>query len=531
VERAAILAEATTVPKVEAERAEQRAEQREWTAADIAAARSQLRVHRFDRPGDALEERWRQALADAARQRLSDFWIVYTFTTATHAGDLMISDTRDGSSEWSNGRLSVQGPPLTDLFGPLAVPLEGGKLAVLLHYGAARADAVDRAGYRTAQLGFDFGRTPVFWLGDAPESQSFERVQTLFGQARTEEIQVLLIELASVHSNTDLVAPFLTRLVDTKWPAAIRREAAEGFDHHHDPRSVEVLLRVARTDPDSSVRTEAAETIGEVQTPQSIPALNELVSQSADPAVRREAAEAFADQPADRAMPAIERVIATSQDDEVLAEIIEALGDLGEPGALTLLVQTANTHPNRRAQQEAVETLGDVDDPGVVEALTRIAWDHPVAAIQQEAIETLGDRQDEAAAMTALERLAREHPREEVQVEAIDTIGGLEGHSLHPAVLDLALSGRTPRIRREALDAIGEAVADIDDAQALDRAQQVIERAIFDDPDPAVRVDALDALDELPADRALRALRDIIERHPDARVRREAQEHVRERQQ
>ncbi len=62
--------------------------------------------------------------------------------------------------------------------------LEGGNLAVLLHYRGARADAIDRAGYRSVQLGFDFGRTPVFWLGDAPEAQSFERVQSLFGQAR-----------------------------------------------------------------------------------------------------------------------------------------------------------------------------------------------------------------------------------------------------------------------------------------------------------------------------------------------------------
>ena len=221
------------------------------------------------------------------------------------------------------------------------MPLEGGNLAVLLHYRGARADAIDRAGYRSVQLGFDFGRTPVFWLGDAPESQSFERVQSLFGQARTEKIQVLLIELASLHSNTDVVAPFLARLVDPSWPPAIRREAAEGFDHHHDPRSVEILLRVARTDPDSSVRAEAAETIGEVQTPQSIPALTDLVSQSTDPEVRREAAEAFADQPAERALPAIERVIATSEHDDVLSEAVEALGELGDPAALALLLQTA----------------------------------------------------------------------------------------------------------------------------------------------------------------------------------------------
>ena len=179
----------------------------------------------------------------------------------------MLSDTRDGAFVSSNGRLITEGPPLTDLINPSAVQLEGGNLAVLLHYRGARADAIDRASYRSVQLGFDFGRTPVFWLGDAPESHSFERVQSLFGLARDRKIQVFLIELASLHANSNVVIPFLTRLVEPSWPPEIRSEAAEGFDHHHDPRSVEVLLRVARTDTDSGVRAEAAETIGEVQTP------------------------------------------------------------------------------------------------------------------------------------------------------------------------------------------------------------------------------------------------------------------------
>jgi HEAT repeat protein/beta-lactamase regulating signal transducer with metallopeptidase domain len=509
---------------------EQRVAQQQWTPAEITAARAQVRDYRTARAGGTLEDRWRQALEDAAKQSLTDFWIVYTFTTPTHGDEVMLSDTRDGSFVSSNGRLVTDGPPLTALLNPSAIPLEGGSVAVLLHYRGARADAVDRAGYRSVQLGFDFGRTPVLWLGDAPESESFARVQNLFGQARTEKIQLLLIELASLYSNTDVVAPFLSRLLDRSWPVAIRREAAEGFDHHHDPRSVEILLRVARTDPDSSVRAEAAETIGEVQTPQSIPALTDLVRESPDPAVRHEAAEGFAEQPAAGALPAIEAVIATSDDEGVLGEVIEALGELGDPAALPMLVQTANTHRNPRAQREAVETLGDIAEAGVVDALTKIAWEHRDVTIQREAVQTLGDRSDDAGSMPALERIAREHDREEVQVEALETIADGSERSLHPVVLELAVSGRSARIRREAVDAIAESVRKIGDPQLLDRAQAVIERAIFEDADPAVRVDALDALEELPDERALRTLRDIIARHPDGRVRREAEEQMRKRQ-
>ena len=387
---------------------------RVWSASELAQARARLRVHRAPRPSDPLAERWRWALGDARRQGIGDFWIVYRFDTPTHAQDLMMSDTREGTFVSTSGRLITQGPPLADLLDDAG---DSGNVTVLIHYGSARADAIDRGGYRSTRLGFEFGRTPVFWLGGAPEDQSFERVQELFGQARNERIQELLIELASLHPTTDLVLPFLTRLVDPANPTAIRREAAEGFNHHHDPRSVEILMRVAGTDTVSEVRAEAAETIGEVQTPQSIPALTDLATNAADRAVRREAAEAFEDQPPALALPAIEALMATSDDNEVLGEAIEALGELADSRVMALLVQTATGHPNQTAQREAVETLGDVESPDAVAALVRIVWEHKDVRIQREAVETLADRR-EGDAMKELARIARDHPDADVREEA-----------------------------------------------------------------------------------------------------------------
>jgi HEAT repeat protein/beta-lactamase regulating signal transducer with metallopeptidase domain len=462
------------------------------TAAEIAAAQANLRVYRPTASTGSLEDRWRWALADARRQGLSRFWIAYSFETPVHAEDLVMSDSNGNSWVSSGGRIDTGGPPLIDVLRD-----GGGNIVVLLHYRGTGDNDIDRAVYRSARLGFDFERTPLFWLGYADESQSFTRVRGLFERARAAKMQRLLLELASMHGNSNAVIPFLTRLVDLSQPSAIRHEAAEGFGHHHDPRSIEVLSRVARTDPLSEVRAEAAETIGEVQTPQSIPALTDLVNDSDDPDVRREAAEAFAEQPAAQALPALERVIATSGDDDVVGEAIEALGELEGVGVLNVLVQIVNTHPRRPAQLEAVETIGDTEDPG---------------------------------AMDALARIAREHPDEEIVSEAIETLTDLAGEALHPQILALAAAGKTPRVRRDALEAIGDAVSESGNVQVLDRAEQVLERAIFDDPDSSVRMGALDALEKLPRERELRILRQVIDRHPDSRVRREAVDHLRERQ-
>jgi HEAT repeat protein len=181
------------------------------------------------------------------------------------------------------------------------------------------------------------------------------------------------------------------------------------------------------------------------------------------------------------------------------------------------------------AQQEAVETIGDLDASGTVDALISIAWEHQTVDVQREAVETLGDRRDDRAALAAIERIAREHDREEVQAEALETLA--DSHEpLHPILLELALSGRSTGIRREAVEAIGEAVTKVGDAQLIDRAQTVIERAVFEDPDRSVQMEALEALEDFPSARAISILRDVIARHPDPRVRREAEEQVRERQ-
>jgi HEAT repeat protein/beta-lactamase regulating signal transducer with metallopeptidase domain len=465
-----------------------------WPAAEIARAQANLRVFRPDRPGDSLDDRWRWALADARRQRFSEFWIAYSFETPVHAQDHVMSDSDGNSFVSSDGRIEASGPPLIDVLRD-----GGGNIVVLLHYRGTGDGAIDRAAYRSAKLGFDFERAPLFWLGYADESQSFNHVRGLFERVRTKDIQHLLIDVASMHGNSNLVIPFLTQLVDASQPSDIRNEAAEGFGHHHDPRSVEILLRVARTDPLSDVRAEAAETIGEVQTPQAIAALTGLVNDSDDPAVRREAAEAFGDQPADQALPALERVISTISDDEAL--------------------------------NEAVEALGDIDDSRALDVLMRIIWEHNSEQVQREAVETIGDREEDAGAMAALERILRDHSSEAVQAEAIETLTDISKQAIHPQILELAASGKSPRIRREAIDAIADAVGESSDAQVLDRAEQTLERAIFDDPDTSVRMEALDALEKLPRDRELAVLRRVIDRHPDSRVRREAEDNLRDRRQ
>lgn len=147
----AALVEAPIPPDAGEQRREP-ASQRVWTSTEVARARASLRIHQPPRPTDPLAERWRWALTDAGRQEIGDFWVVYRFDTPTHAQDLMMSDSSEGSFVSTSGRMTTQAPPLADLLDDAVPPAGAGNVTVLLHYRGARADAIDRAGHPDADI-------------------------------------------------------------------------------------------------------------------------------------------------------------------------------------------------------------------------------------------------------------------------------------------------------------------------------------------------------------------------------------------
>ena len=435
----------------------------DWTPAEFERARAALQISRPPSPAAPLAERWRWALDDASQRGRHDLWIVYAFTTPTHERDLMISDSAGTWLVDFTAAARWRGPTMLDLVD--AQPRIGGdgNVVVLAHYRAAREDGLDRGVYRSARLPFDFGRKPVYWLGHAVETESLALMDRLQARStRDEDLRTLFIEAGSLHPTSDLVIPFLQRLLDLREPAGIRKEAAEGFDHHHDPRSVRILLGVAKNDPALDVRSEAAETIGEVQVPQSVPALLELARHGEHEQIRSEVAEGLGEQPAARALPAIAQLLADgSIDDETLSEAVEAVGNFhGEPRAKEILLDAAWHHASQRVRQEAVETLGELPDPGIVKALVDLAWRADDSQVQLEAIETLGDVSPEQAAgedvMGVLRRIVWEHPDPEAQSEAVETIADHFGEAAVPELERVARRHPDENVREEARDALGE---------------------------------------------------------------------------
>jgi HEAT repeats len=112
---------------------------------------------------------------------------------------------------------------------------------------------------------------------------------------------------------------------------------------------------------------------------------------------------------------------------------------------------------------------------------------------------------------------------------------GARDRARRPARPRMVVARRHPRARvflsaAQSPDAhtLSHAASETSDAALLDQIEQVLEAAIFEDPNHSVRGEAIDALEELSTERAKRVLRKVIDRHPDAQMREEAVERERE---
>jgi hypothetical protein len=148
--------------------------------------------------------------------------------------------------------------------------------------------------------------------------------------------------------------------------------------------------------------------------------------------------------------------------------------------------------------------------------------------VQREAVETLGDYRG-SSVVEHLEQVLVGHRDEQVVLEALDVLGESNDARAEERVAQAARNSRSAHVRREALQWLGDAQSRGAGAggRSAEELAALLERAIFEDRDRSVQLEALDvAAESLPRALARRLLRQVADRHPVAHVREEAREQL-----
>jgi HEAT repeat protein/beta-lactamase regulating signal transducer with metallopeptidase domain len=289
-------------------------------------------------------------------------------------------------------------------------------------------------------------------LGEVVSPLAAAALQNLIVNARDVDVRQEALESLAQVSDTLLAAVLLEMALRDPDPD-LRLEAVEGMEELLPEVAIPLLRRVLSESSDRQVRIQVVETLGEIGTLDALAALDEVLDDP-DYEVAAEVVSAIGELPAEFAEPRLARIARSHPLTEVRYEALEHLADLGGSVAADLLLELALTSGNTDLSTEAVERIDELPPEQAVGPLTRIVFESQNLEVKVEAVGALGDV-GTTPALEALDRIVREIDIESVVIAAVDSIGEFETNAARAILSRLATQHPSPRVRREAREALG----------------------------------------------------------------------------
>jgi len=203
------------------------------------------------------------------------------------------------------------------------------------------------------------------------------------------------------------------------------------------------------------------------------------------------------------------------RDPDARHKVVAALGKRRDPRMVAALTGIIQKDADDEVQREAVEALGKVRGHAGVGALIDIARTHPNPDVRRKAVKTVGEIAPPDAALGLLEELARRDPDDHVQQEAVEALGHMDDPRALAPLARLARAQPSAPVREEAVEQYSRGAPP-------ESALVFLMDRVANDPAPAVQLEAVERLAELPEGLGIPALQEAARLHPSNRVRAEA---------
>lgn len=357
----------------------------------------------FHRPKylDKLQEQWDWAIKEAGKQRLTaGFWIGYSikrlmgeYSYIGSIGRSTFSGTYPLPPSWKGKILGeiIYGRDFSIILSDeeqvqlaakraLAELDRRGKsqrkvwkdVAILFKFGSSLSKVPETMRLSNITLSFDLEGLPLLWLDKAEDEQSISFLSNLYKSSITEGIKKKIISAIGFHMSSELVVPFLEKILKGSEPETLRGRAASELGDQDSERAVKILHQTAKSDRSFYVRKKAVYGLEDIDLPGATDALIDIIRNSKNREIRKKAISCLADKASKKAAATLEDIAYEDDDTEVQKRAVYALEDLPDNQGIPFLIKIAKTHPKLVIRKRAIYCLGDSDDPRAFKALIEI---------------------------------------------------------------------------------------------------------------------------------------------------------------
>ncbi len=312
--------------------------------------------------------------------------------------------------------------------------------------------------------------------------------------------------------------PSLIKIAQTHPRPAMRREATQWLGRLADEAARVTFVQIIYNDPDPGVQNEAFDALLNLPNGLDLPLILKISQDHPNSSIRRRAFEQRMKWQLDqtrskRGLDAWRKFLnnANQQAHQSTAKRLETLVFKDE---------------SEETQLEAVKVLANEPGEAALPSLKKIAWTHPNEAVRERAaryateveVKVKAAQEEEEMWAQAIEDL--KHDDVSQRIIAVKTLEDLPTKNVFNVLSDVVFNDPSVEVQMEALDALRDKGGSNFGPMAL------IARIIRNHPNPAIRVEAVQSIDNMKADDRLPLLEEVIFRDGDLPVRTEALERL-----
>lgn len=417
-----------------------------WPAATAAIATTPPAAHYFGDPADTLYQQARAALNRGDNRAAARLFhrIVEEEPDSEYAPDALYWQAfalyRVGGNDALREALSAL--ELQRERYPEAVTRgDADALAVRIRGALAQggdADAAQRL-YEAAgeaESGYE--------AGDCPDEETDVRVAALNALMEMDPERALPV-LEKVLARRDACS------------ATLREKAVFIVADGESPRATDILLEVARTDPDPEVRGHAVFWLSEVDDERAVDALEQILLESQDAELREKALFALSENGSDRAGQILRSyALDPGQPEEVREKALFWYAESQSGGDVAFLRELFQRVESESLKQQVLFAASETGDPEAVEWLMEIASDsgQPIE-IRKQALFWAGDA-GEVTVEPRLIALYDEMAEPELKNQLLFVYSELDSPAAIDKLFEIARTETDPELRKQALFWLGE---------------------------------------------------------------------------
>ncbi len=277
---------------------------------------------------------------------------------------------------------------------------------------------------------------------------------------------------ALINMNPEKAVPFLKKILKDKDPhnAEMREQALFLLSQHGGDESAELLMDIARNDPDANVRKQAVFWLSQAHSEEATDFLLEILEETDDPEVKEQAIFALAQHGGDRAHRILEKI---AQDEDTPRETrqnaIFWLGQSGGPDEIDFLKDLFGRIDEKELKENIIFAVCQ-NSKG-----ENSRWLMDIVLDEKESIDTRKSAlfwagQQGHINLDKLRELYKTLPSMEVREQVIFVLSQRHERKALDIMMDLAREERNPELRKQLVFWIGQS----GDARAEDFLLEII---------------------------------------------------------